>query len=104
MIALALSADVTPGDAVMVRLPSGDIDILVLFLAHEFAGVQVLIDNGSGKDRKVIDITSSTQPDEQKKALIGMHAFSSPAMIMSPVFSKREKLSFGKLCLCELSS
>ena len=34
LIALVLAADVTPGDAVMVRSPSGDIDILILFLAH----------------------------------------------------------------------
>ena len=94
LIALVLAADVTPGDAVMVRSPSGDIDILLLFLAHDFAGVQVLIDNGSGKDRKVIDITSSTLPDEQKKALIGMHTFSGNDYVSS-FFQK------GKNCRLE---
>ena len=99
MIALVLAANVTPGDAVIVRSPSGDIDILVLFLAHDF---EVLIDNAAGKSRKVIDITSSTLQDEQRKALIGMHAFSGDYYVSS--FSKRGKQSFGKLCLGELSS
>ena len=41
----------------MVRSPSGDIDILVLFLLHDDA-IRVLIDNGAGNARKIIDIHS----------------------------------------------
>ena len=47
LIALVHAANVTTGDCVMVRSPSGGVDILALFVAHDFAGVQVLIDNGA---------------------------------------------------------
>jgi hypothetical protein len=35
LVALVQAADVASGEAVMVRSPSGDIDILALFLAHD---------------------------------------------------------------------
>ena len=38
------------GNNIMVRSPSGDIDILVLFILHQFGGKTVLIDNGVGKN------------------------------------------------------
>ena len=34
-VVLVQAADVAPGEAVMVRSPSGDIDILALFLGHD---------------------------------------------------------------------
>ena len=38
----------------MVRSPSGDTDILTLFVAHDFRDTKVFIDNGTGKNRKII--------------------------------------------------
>ena len=38
------------GNNVMVRSPSGDIDILVLFILHQFEGKTVFIANGVGKN------------------------------------------------------
>ena len=61
-----------PAEAVMVRSPSGDRDILALFLGHDFGDIRVLVDNRTGKSRKVIDITSSTLPNIQKQALISI--------------------------------
>ena len=72
LVALVQAADVAPGEAVMVRSPSGDIDILALFLGHDFGDIRVLVVNGTGKSRKVIDITSFTLPNMQKQALIGL--------------------------------
>ena len=51
----------------MVRSPSGDIDILALFVAHDFSGVRIFIDNGTGKSRKIIDVASSTLEFEKKE-------------------------------------
>ena len=62
-------------DSVRIRSPSGDIDILSLFVAHGFGEIQVLVDNGTGKSRKIIDVTSSTLDCPKKKALIGLHGF-----------------------------
>ena len=61
----------------MVRSPSGDIDIIVLFLLHQFDGIRGLRDNGTGeKNRKIIDMTTSTLSSEYRQALAGVHAFS----------------------------
>ena len=76
LVALASAADISTGDAIIVRSPSGDIDIPALFVAHDFSGERSFIDNGTGKSRKSIDVTSSTLEFEKKRALIGMHAFS----------------------------
>ena len=76
LVALVRSSTLQPGNTAMIRSPSGDTDIVALFLGHEFPDVQILIDNGTGKDRKIIDVTSSELSASQKKALLGMHAFS----------------------------
>jgi hypothetical protein len=60
----------------MVRSPSGDIDIITLFFGQDFSDTQILIDNGSGKNRKIIDVTSTGLSLGYRRALLGMHAFS----------------------------
>ena len=47
------------GNAALVRSISGDIDILMLFLLHQFENKRVLIDNGTGNSRKIIDMSST---------------------------------------------
>eukprot|EP00794_Sanderia_malayensis_P008687 gene8687-biopygen6960 len=81
----------------MVRSPSGDIDILALFVAHDFHGARILIDNGAGQSRKIIDVTSSTLSVEKKKALIGIHAFSGNDYVSS--FFRKGKVALWKAML-----
>ena len=97
LVALASAANVSTGDAIMIRSPSGDIDILTLFVAHDFGGVRVLIDNRTGKGRKIVDVTSSTLDLDKKKALIGMHAFSGNDYVSS--FFKKGKVAVWKTML-----
>ena len=61
----------------MVRSPSGDIHIVVLFV-HHFVNshLKEYIDNGTGPSRKIIDINSCSLPADHRSALIGLHAFS----------------------------
>ena len=40
----------------MARSPSGDINIRVLFLLHQFENINALVDNGVEKNRKIIDV------------------------------------------------
>ena len=79
----------------MVRSPSGDIDILTLFIAHDFRDTKVFIDNGTGKNRKIIEVTSSQLSAEEKKALTGVHAFSGNDYVSS--FFRKGKSAFWKL-------
>ena len=80
-----------------VRSPFGDIDILALFLGHDFGDIRILVDNGTWKNRKVIDITSSTLPNIQKQVLIGLHAFSGNDYVSW--FFRKEKIAFWKAML-----
>jgi hypothetical protein len=97
LVVLAHAANVPPGDTLMIRSPSGDIDILVLFMAHDFGAAKVLIDNGTGKARKIIDVTSSTLDLEKRKALVGLHAFSGNDYVSS--FFRKGKKAFWKTML-----
>ena len=60
----------------VVRSSSGDIDTPVILLANEMPNLLVYVDNGAGKNRKVMDLSSCSLSKDQKKALLGMHACS----------------------------
>ena len=77
LVALAHAVQITPGQSVMIRSPSDDIDILVLFLMHPYDNVRFLIDNGTGKSRKFIDVSSTglSLTERHALALASMHAF-----------------------------
>ena len=67
LVALVHSSRLQPGNTAMIQSLSGDTDIIALFLLHEFPNVRILIDNCTGKDRKIIDVTSSELSASQKK-------------------------------------
>ena len=59
-----------------VRSSSGDIDIPVILLGMDTNdNVDIFIDNGSGKHRKILDLQACQLSSLQKKALVGLHAF-----------------------------
>ena len=58
------------------RSPSGDIDITVLFIHYEFDGIIILIGNGIGKSRKIIDMSTSLFCQQKYNVLAAAHAFS----------------------------
>ena len=51
LVALVEAANIANSKTVMIRSPSGGIDIIVFFTLHEFDGITILIDNGVGKIR-----------------------------------------------------
>ena len=59
---------------IIVRSPSGDTDIVVLLLAL-FPGKKIILDNGHGIHRKVMDLEKCELDIPWKKALLGYHAF-----------------------------
>ena len=81
----------------MVRSLSGDIDILALFVSHNFGDITIYTDNGTGKSRKIINVTSSELSAEEKVALIGLHTFSGNDYVSS--FFCKEKSAFWKAML-----
>ena len=93
LVALVCAANVPSEESIMVRSPSGDIDILTLFVAHDFRDTKVFIDNGTGKNRKIVEVTSSQLSAEEKKAPIGVHAFSGNDYVSS--FFRKGKSAFG---------
>ena len=74
---LVAYASLISSGGVMVRSPSGDIDIVTLFLYHAMSfDAGIFIDNGTGSKRKVLEINSCGLSVEQQSAIIGLHAFS----------------------------
>ena len=61
---------------VTLRSPSGDTDIVILAmtLLHEFND-RVILDDGSGKNRKLISLKEISIEEEIIEALIGFHAY-----------------------------
>ena len=59
----------------VVRSSSCDIDIPVILLANEMLCLLAYVYNGAGKNRKVMDLSSCSLSKYQKRALLGMHAF-----------------------------
>ena len=59
----------------MIRSPSGNIDIIMLFIYHEFDGITILIGNGVGKSRKIIDMSTSLLYQQKYSVLAAVHVF-----------------------------
>ena len=78
----------------VVRSSSGDVDIPIILLANEAEHLHVFIDNGTGKNRQLLDLTACALSQSQKQALLGMHAFSGNDYISS--FLREGKPAFWK--------
>ena len=61
-------------DVITIRSHSGDVDIPVILLGNMVPG-KIFLDNGTAKDRKVYSIATEDLSNEQKMALLGVHAF-----------------------------
>ena len=59
-----------------VRSSSSDIDIPITLLGMDLENnVQIFIDNGSGKNRKLLELNLCDSTYQQKKSLVGTHGF-----------------------------
>ena len=86
-------------EGVMIRSPSGDVDIIALFLYHDmFISANLFIDNGVGAQRRVLDISSSNLSTEKRKALLGLHSFSGNDYVSS-FFRKGKVTCWKKMCI-----
>ena len=62
--------------ACVVRSSSSDVDIPIILLGMEsISNVEIYIDNGSGKSRKLLHLNTCSLTSQQKKALVGLHAY-----------------------------
>ena len=62
-----------------------------------FLGVRVFLDSGVGENRKIVDLTSSTLSSIERRAVVGLHAFSGNDYVSA--FFKKGKKSFWKAML-----
>ena len=99
LVALVETANIANGKTVMIISPSGDIDIIMLFTLHEFDEITILIDNGVGKSRKIIDMSTSLYANKKRKALAAVHTFSGNDYVSS-FFQKGEKVMWKRWWLC----
>lgn len=75
----------------LLRSSSGDIDIPIILLANEKPNLHVYVDNGTGKSRKLLDLTACDLTTIQKQALLGVHAFTGNDYVSS-FFRKGKKI------------
>ena len=75
----------------LVRSSSGDIDIPVILIAMDFADRTILIDNGTGKSRKILKLSACELSEQQRRTLLGLHAFSGNDHVSS-IFRKGKQL------------
>ena len=93
---LVAYASLVNSGGVMVRSPSGDIDIVTLFLYHAMSfDADILTDNGTGSQRKILEISSCDLSDEQRSAIIDLHAFSGN-YYLSSIFRKEKATCWKK--------
>ena len=59
--------------------------------------VQVLIDNGRGKDRKFLELNLCDLTDQQKQSMIGIHAFTGNDYVSS-FLCKGQQLCWTFVC------
>ena len=59
--------------------------------------IQIFIDNGSGKNRKLLELNLCDLTDQQKKSLVGMHAFTGNDYVSSFV-CKGKQLCWRFVC------
>ena len=79
--------------AVLVRSPSGDVDINVLFIITLFPekADRVYLDYGTGKSRKILKLSLVDIPDYLRAALVGFHAFTGNDYV-SAIFWKSKRV------------
>ena len=80
----------------MIRFSSGNVDILVLLLWHSgtLVDIRCLVDNGTEKNCKIIDMSTTRLSALECQALAGTHSFSGNDYISS--FFKKGKKYFWK--------
>ena len=82
----------------IVRSSSGDTDIPIILLGMVLENkVQILIDNGSGKNRKFLELNLCDLTDQQKKSMVAVLAFTSNDYVSS-FLCKGKQLCWRFVC------
>ena len=103
LVALVCAANVRQRDSVMVRSPSADIDILTLFVSQNFGDITIYIDNGTGKNRKIINVSRLQNCRQERRArLSGFTHF--PDMTMYQLSFAKGNVHSGKQCWSKANS
>ena len=89
------------GARFVVRSSSGDVDIPVIMLGSGLEG-DIVIDSGRSNHRKILNMNQSTMTQQQKKALLGMHAFTGCAQNSS--FFRKGKKKCWKIAQNQLNA
>ena len=96
LVALMKGYECGNNEKLFVRSPSGDVDIIVLFMLH-CSGSNIFLDNGHGDARKIIDISFPVLSKIEYQGLSGIHVFSGNNYISS--FFRKGKKKFWKTLL-----
>ena len=94
---VAYASKISDG-GVLVRSPSGDVDIVSLFVHHALAfNVHVYIDNGTGTQRKVLSVDLCQLSHKKRRSILGLHSGSGNDYLSS-FFRKGKCICWKKMC------
>ena len=91
LLALVKGYECGNNEKLLVRSPSGDIGIIVLFMLHS-SGSNIFLDTGHGDAKKIIDMRCPMLSKIEYQGLSGIHAFSGNDYIS--IFFRRVKKKF----------
>ena len=84
------------GKSAVVRSTSGDTDIPVILLNNMKPGMEIILDNGTGKSRQKFILYGCSLSDLDRKALVGFHAFTGNDYVSS-FFRKGKRMIWEKV-------
>ena len=82
---------------ILVRSPSGDVDIAILLVCHHFRGCKMYLDNGTSKNRCLYDLNDFSMPEKTRLALLGNHGLGGNDYVSC--FFRKGKKTCWKTCL-----
>ena len=96
LVALVKGYECGNNEKLLVQSPSGDIDIIVLFMLH-CSGTNIFLNTGDGDARKIIGISCPILSKIEYQGLSGIYAFSGNDYISSLL--RKGKKKFWKTLL-----
>lgn len=83
-------------NGILIRSPSGDIDITLLLTFHRLR-CRIYLDNGTLKNRHIFDLNDVPMPKKHKSSLLGNHSFGGNDFVGS--FFRKGKTTCWSICI-----
>eukprot|EP00112_Aurelia_sp_Birch-Aquarium-sp1_P025967 Seg893.4 transcript_id=Seg893.4/GoldUCD/mRNA.D3Y31 product="hypothetical protein" protein_id=Seg893.4/GoldUCD/D3Y31 len=91
----ASQGNTTQKSTCLLRSSSGDTDFPIILLANEQRNLIIFIVNGTGKSRRLLDLSACDLSNQQKQTLLGVHSFTGNDYVSSFLRKGKNMLETG---------